>query len=231
MSSARAEAQAAIDAAALAAAAAYGAGKANYADVANQSFNQNISRSEGLADVDFAADVKVDKAGNTLTMTVSGNLPTTLTPIGGLMRWPLASPAQTAAAAVSATVSLPVFSDHHKGQIVLAMDYSGSMAQPVGGIQKYKTMRDERAIWSRRCRRTTPTKTWSSASFRFPMRFGSPCLDKFYHGYTGTKEVTDCIDDRNYPSNLTADTPDTSTKDSTSKFYVRGCGTIIPIVS
>ena len=35
--------------------------------------------------------------------------------------------------------------------------------------------------------------------------------------------MTDCIDDRNYPTNLTADTPDTSTKNSSSKFFTRTC--------
>ena len=70
-------------------------------------------------------------------MTVFGNLPTTLAQIGGFDEMAIGITDTTDSAVISTTVSLPVFSDHHKGQIVFVMDYSSSMDEYVGGRKKY----------------------------------------------------------------------------------------------
>src|SRR5262245_60339501 len=124
LSSAQVEAQAAADAAALSAAAAYASGNGKYVEIANKSFDQNIANNKDLANASLATNVEVDTRDNTLTVRVSGNIPTTLMQIGGFDEMSIGT---DLTGTVSSTVSLPVFSDHNKGQIILVMDYSSSM--------------------------------------------------------------------------------------------------------
>jgi hypothetical protein len=44
---------------------------------------------------------------------------------------------------VRSKVMLPVFSHHHKGEIVCVLDFSWSMTETVNGAQKYQTLRNE----------------------------------------------------------------------------------------
>src|SRR5690349_7791279 len=140
LSSARVHVQAAVDAAALSAAAAYGTGNNNYVSIADAAFDANLAQSEELTDADLTTHVSVDTTANTLTMTAKGDIPTTLTTIGGFTDMALGNNSD---GTVSSTVSLPIFTDHHKGQIVLVMDYSSSMTEKVGGEKKYISMRNE----------------------------------------------------------------------------------------
>jgi Flp pilus assembly protein TadG len=238
-STARVQVQAATDAAALAAAAAYGVGSENYTAVANAYFTKTVSQFPDLASANIATNVSVDTANNTLTMTASGQIPATLTRIGGFESIPLAasntSPAggggggSGAAASgggagmISSTVSLPVFSDHHKGQIVLVMDYSSSMDEYVGGKRKYITMRDEAAklVNNLSQNQTNKDVEFGLVPFSHAVRVTMP--NNFYYGKTGTSSSTYCIDDRNYPYNLSPDTPNTSTTNNASKFFTTSC--------
>lgn len=230
LSSARVEVQAATDAAALSAAAAYGTGNDDYEAIANASFDQNISQNEVLANANLTKDVSVNTADNTLTMTVTGNIPTTLTTIGGFTDMPLGASSTgggasggTSPASISTTVSLPVFSDHHKGQIVLVMDYSSSMTEYVGGKKKYLTMRDEarKLVKSLSQNLTNPDVEFGLVPFSHAVRVTMP--NNFYYGKTGTSSATYCIDDRNYPYNQNADTPNTSSANNASKFFTTSC--------
>jgi Flp pilus assembly protein TadG len=224
LSSARVEVQAATDAAALTAAAAYGTGNDNYKAVANASFEQNISHNEMLDDANLTTDVKVNPADNTLTMTVTGNIPATLTRIGGFTEMKIGT--QTVGSttgAVSSTVSLPIFSDYHKGQIVLVMDYSSSMDEYVDGQKKYKTMRDEavKLVKTLSQNYTNTDVEFGLVPFSHAVRVTMP--NNYYYGQTSTSQTTNCIDDRNYPYNLSSDTPNTSTKNNGSKFFTTSC--------
>ncbi|QIG51775.1 VWA domain-containing protein [Nordella sp. HKS 07] len=245
-STAQVEVQAATDAAALAGAAAYATGNNNYAAVANAYFDKSMTQTPYLAHLNLATDVSVDTANNTLTMTVSGNMPTTLTRIAGYEEMPIGTlsnapvgggggggdggaSAQTMAAStpgdavISSTVSLPVFSDHHKGQIVLVMDYSSSMDEYIGGKRKYVTMRDEAAklVDNLSQNQTNKDVEFGLVPFSHAVRVTMP--NNFYYGKTGTTASTYCIDDRNYPYNLSADTPNTSTKENSTKFFTTSC--------
>lgn len=220
LSSARVEVQAATDAAALAAAAAYGTGNTSYEAIANAQFDQNLAQNQELTAASLTTNVSVDTTDNTLTMTVSGNMPTTLTSIGGVTEMPIATSAD---GNVSSTVKLPVFSDHHKGQIVLVMDYSSSMTEYVGGKKKYLTMRDEasKLVKSLSQNFTNTDVEFGLVPFSHAVRVTMP--KNFYYGQTGTTATTNCIDDRNYPYNLSPDTPDTSTKNNSTKFFTTSC--------
>ncbi|MGE4252818.1 MAG: pilus assembly protein TadG-related protein [Parvibaculaceae bacterium] len=224
LSSARVEAQAATDAAALAAAAAYGTGNDSYVAIANASFDQNIAQNKDLKDANLATDVAVNTADNTLTMTVSGNIPTTLSRIGGFDQMSLgAISTGESTGSISTTVTLPVFSDYHKGQIILVMDYSSSMTEYVGGKRKYLTMRTEADDLVKTLSQNYTNKDveFGLVPFSHAVRVTMP--NNFYYGKTGTSQTTYCIDDRNYPLNLSADAPDTSTKNNSSKFFTTSC--------
>ncbi|MFZ5675323.1 MAG: vWA domain-containing protein [Pseudomonadota bacterium] len=242
-STARVQVQAATDAAALAAAAAYGTGSENYKAIANAYFDKTISQFRDLANADIVTDVSVDTANNTLTMTASGDIPTTLTSILGYESMPLgvdgsaplgggsgSGGTQTAAAGdgssggtISSTVSLPVFSDHHKGQIILVMDYSSSMDEYIGGKRKYVTMRDEAAklVNNLSQNQTNKDVEFGLVPFSHAVRVTMP--NNFYYGKTGTTSSTNCIDDRNYPYNLSTSTPVTTTANNASKFFTTSC--------
>ncbi|MGE0007886.1 MAG: pilus assembly protein TadG-related protein [Parvibaculaceae bacterium] len=225
LSSARVEAQAATDAAALAGAAAYGLGNDSYVDVANASFDQNIAQNSELAAANLATDVQVNPTDNTLTMTVSGNIPTTLTRIGGFEQMPLGtqSTGEGSGKTISTTVTLPVFSDYHKGQIVLVMDYSSSMTEYVGGRKKYLTMRDEARDLVKTLSQNYTNKDveFGLVPFSHAVRVTMP--NNFYYGKTGTSQSTYCIDDRNHPLNLSAETPDTGSRNNSTKFFTTSC--------
>lgn len=243
-STARVQVQSATDAAALAAAAAYGTGSSEYRAVANAYFRKTIAQFPDLAAANITTDVSIDKTNNTLTMTASGDIPTTLTSIGGFESMPLgASSTQsssigsggsgagaqgsdggsTGGGSISSTVSLPVFSDHHKGQIILVMDYSSSMDESIGGKKKYVTMRDEAAklVSSLSQNKTNKDVEFGLVPFSHAVRVTMP--NNFYYGQTGTSSTTNCIDDRNYPYNLSTSTPDTSSKNNSTKFFTTSC--------
>lgn len=242
-SSARVQVQAATDAAALAAAAAYATGNNGYRTIADAYFDKTVAQFPDLANANIVTDVSVDTANNTLTMTASGDIPTTLTRIGGFSDMPLgadsnpplssggggsesmaaATGSGTGGGVISSTVSLPVFSDHHKGQIVLVMDYSSSMDEYVGGKRKYVTMRDEAAklVNNLSQNQTNTDVEFGLVPFSHAVRVTMP--KNFYYGQTGTTATTSCIDDRNHPYNLSHDTPDTSTKNNATKFFTTSC--------
>lgn len=246
-STASVQVQAATDAAALAAAAAYGSGSENYQAIANAYFDKTISQYRDLDNANIVTGVSIDTVNNTLTMTATGEIPTTLTRIGGYETMPLGaadsepvgggsgsgSGTESMASAtgsgaggtgtVTSTVSLPVFSDHHKGQIVLVMDYSSSMDEYIGGKRKYVTMRDEAAklVSNLSQNQTNQDVEFGLVPFSHAVRVTMP--NNFYYGKTGTTAATYCIDDRNYPYNRSTSTPDTSTKNNATKFFTTSC--------
>ena len=220
LSSARTQVQAAADAAALSAAAAYGAGNDNWQSIANASFDKNISSDPTLSESDLSTHVSVNSGDNTLTVTVTGNIPTTMTRIGGFEEMPVGAAND---GSVSSTVSLPVFSDFHKGQVILVMDYSSSMEEYVDGQKKYKTMRDEavKLVKSLSQNYTNTDVEFGLVPFSHAVRVTLP--NNFYYGQTGTTQTTNCIDDRNYPYNLSTSTPNTGTKNNSTKFFTTSC--------
>jgi Flp pilus assembly protein TadG len=145
---AKTELQAASDAAALAAANAYGQGNQNYAAVADDVLQENISNS-GVLQTSVATQTAIDSPANTLTVNATASIPAAFMRVLGINELPLGGADLASALSgetaptVSSSVVLPVFSDHHKGEIILVMDYSSSMTEYVGGVRKYITMRGE----------------------------------------------------------------------------------------
>ncbi|WP_162914284.1 pilus assembly protein TadG-related protein [Taklimakanibacter lacteus] len=220
LSSARVHVQAATDAAALSAAAAYGTGNDSWKDIANAVFDSNLAQSDELTDANLETDVSVNTVDNTLTMTAKGSIPTTLTSIGGFEEMSIGNNED---GTISSTVTLPIFSDYHKGQIVLVMDYSSSMYETVGGTQKYMSMRDEASKLVKYLSQnlTNTDVEFGLVPFSHAVRVTMP--KNYYYGQTGTTTTTSCVDDRNYPYNLSSETPNTGTTYNSTKFFKASC--------
>ena len=127
-SSAQADVQASLDAAALAAAAASpNTPNAVRKRMAEEAFKVNIAG--GMANsLDGTADITFD--GESVTVSYSGTLPTTLMTLGGF-------DTMNVAATSTARLRLP-----QKAEIALVLEYSESMEEVSAGKQKYVTMKD-----------------------------------------------------------------------------------------
>jgi Flp pilus assembly protein TadG len=127
-SAAQANVQKSLDAAALAAAAAEpSATEGQRRKMAQDTFAANIAgklggQLNGSADVTFS--------NGTVTVSYAGTLPTTLMKVGGFNTLNVAGSS-------TATMRLP-----QKAEIVLSLDYSGSMTEISAGQVKYETMRE-----------------------------------------------------------------------------------------
>lgn len=127
-SSAQADVQASLDAAALAAAAASpNTPNATRKRMAEEAFKANIAG--GMANkLNGTADISFD--GESVTVSYSGTLPTTLMTLGGF-------DTMNVAATSTARMRLP-----QKAEIALVLDYSESMLEVSAGKRKYITMKD-----------------------------------------------------------------------------------------
>ena len=121
--------QAALDSAALAAGTAYRRGDTNYADVAQEFFNQNAPAE--LRSDPPVVTVSVDTDKQTLSASVAGTFKTSMLSIIGH---------NSTTQHLHTTVTLPVFNQYNKGEIALVLDYSLSMRSYLGGERKYVTM-------------------------------------------------------------------------------------------
>ncbi len=121
--------QAALNSAALAAGSAYAIGETDYAAVAQKFFNQNAP--DELKANPPTVTISVDDQAQVLSAAVSGTFKSSMLSIIGH---------KTTTQNLHTKVTLPVFNQYNKGEIVLALDYSLSMRDYLGGEQKYKTM-------------------------------------------------------------------------------------------
>jgi Flp pilus assembly protein TadG len=215
MSKARTEMQAAVDAAALAAANTYAIGGTTYEATATNYINKNLPKSlkSGTLDV----DVNVDPVQNLLKVNASGNVETAFGDIMSFGSGPDASemasetPSKISA---SATVSLPVFSDYHKGEIALVVDFSWSMHDMVDGVRKYVSMREAavKLIDDLTQKGVNNDVKFGLVPFSESVRVTMP---KYYmNGQSSSASWTKCIEDRKYPYNRQATTPSTTNSSS-----------------
>jgi Flp pilus assembly protein TadG len=225
---AKTELQAASDAAALAAANAYGQGNQNYAAVADDVLQENISNS-GVLQTSVATQTAIDSPANTLTVNATASIPAAFMRVLGINELPLGGADLASALSgetaptVSSSVVLPVFSDHHKGEIILVMDYSSSMTEYVGGVRKYITMRGEakKLVEGLSQNGNNGDVKFGLVPFSHAVRVTMP--RNFYRGQTNSGTMTACIDDRNYPYNTQSTTPLTTSKNHASKFFETSC--------
>jgi Flp pilus assembly protein TadG len=221
------ELQVAADSAALAAASAYALGNADYATLADDMLERNLSASLGLRGTDVTTKVAVDTSANTLTVTAETSIPAVFMKVLGIAKLTLGNtdvgqPGSSASGVLS-SVSLPVFSDHHKGEIVVVMDYSSSMTEYVGGTRKYITMRGEAKKLLEELSQDGANLDvkFGLVPFSHAVRVTMP--RNYYYGQNTSGTLTSCIDDRNYPYNTEATTPSTSSKNHPSKFFQTSC--------
>jgi len=212
MSKARTEMQAAVDSAALAAANTYAVGGTTYEATAKNYINKNLpgALKPGTLDV----KVNVDKVQNLIKVSATGTVESAF---GDIMHMnsggPDASEVQSDAPGkigASATVSLPVFSDFHKGEIAMVVDFSWSMYDKVDGVRKYVSMREAavKLIDDLSQKGVNNDVKFGLVPFSESVRVTMP---KYYlDGQSSSSNGTYCIEDRKYPYNREATTPSTT---------------------
>jgi Flp pilus assembly protein TadG len=192
---AQTQVQAALDAAALAAASVSNATDAERVKVATASFDNNIAQSTAAA-YEISKEFRIDN--KKVLGTASVNVPTAFMQVGGIDKVEGASLSE---------VNILV---DKKAEIVMVLDYSGSMGDKVGGKTKYVAMKD------------AAKKLVTDLSATDPDRVKFGLVPFSHHVYTtlpGTMVLggtgapwTGCTQDRPYPNNLSASTPTPSPK-------------------
>ena len=197
LTSAKSDLQQSSDAVALDAANSYAGGNVNLVARATEFLKLNPPKGIDPANVIVAAAIL--PGNEKVKITLKADLPLVF---GGII-------GEDGDATVNSEsiTTLPVFSDYHKGEIALVLDYSGSMNDYVGGVRKYLSMRQEV---------TSLINSLSQSGANNDVKFGVVPFSaavrltlprNYYYGQTGTSSSTRCIEDRKYPYNLSADTP------------------------
>jgi Flp pilus assembly protein TadG len=215
MSKARTEMQAAVDSAALAAANTYAIGGTTYKETAETYIDNNLPAALTPGSLDV--DVSVDKAANTLKVVATGQVETAFGDIMNLGSSPDAGEMISEAPSgigASATVSLPVFSDFHKGEIAMVVDFSWSMYDKVDGVRKYVSMRDAatKLINDLTQNGLNNDVKFGLVPFSESVRVTMP--KNYMNGQSSSSTWTKCIEDRKYPYNRQATTPSTTNSNS-----------------
>ena len=213
---ARAELQALSDAAALAAAGAYAAGNSTYADVASTYIQEN-KKGGLLENVAVVPTTTPNDAESTMTVESTVQVPTTLGTLVGQDHTQLD---------IRSKVMLPVFSDHHKGEIVFVLDFSWSMTESVNGAQKYQTLRTEAVDLVNALSQSGVNNDvkFGLVPFSNTVRVSMP--RNYYNGQTSSSNWTRCVEDRRHPYNQQNTPPSTSPASHITKFVDQGsCST------
>jgi Flp pilus assembly protein TadG len=194
-SNAQTVAQSALDAGALAGAAARNVTEAKRIEFALATFNENMKQA-GSSGAVVTPVFKVVK--DTMVSSASVEVPTALMKIVGVGKMTGLSTAEVSIA------------QEKKAEIVLALDYSGSMADPSGGKIKYVAMRN------------AATKLVNDLATSSPDKVKFGLVPFSHHVYTTlpagyvvggtTGKWTGCTQDRQYPFNTGVSTPTTDDK-------------------
>ena len=127
LSAATTQVQAALDAGALAGAAANAPNDSAREDLALKAFMTNLNKAQvGTGQVTAHFDIK----NGVMTASAEVKMNTTFMRLAGINEMP---------AKASNEINLL---NSKKAEIALVLDYSGSMEDPIGGVVKYKSMRD-----------------------------------------------------------------------------------------
>ena len=205
---AQAELQALSDAAALAAAGAYALGNEGYGDIASNSMQEN-KKGGLLEDVAVVPTSTPNDADKTMTVEATVNVPNTLGSLVGQDYTQIN---------VRSKVALPVFSDHHKGEIVFVLDYSWSMTETVNGVQKWQTLRNEAVELVNELTQNGDNSDVKIGLVPFSNNVRVTMPRNYYNGQTSSSSWTRCVDDRRYPYNRDDTPPSTSPASHITKF-------------
>ncbi len=212
--------QAALDGAALAATSALNAGESKqaYEQAAQDFFDKN--KSDNLAG-NPEVMVNVSYATGTLTASINAEVKTTIMKAVGFDTMKLNNSFEgenhggadgEETGSFGSSVSLPAFTREHKGEIVMVMDYSGSMGWWLGGERKYITMRDQAA---KLVSALSQEKTNDYVKFGvvpFSSEVFATMPKKNWYGFKGNGNRASCTRDRLYPYNVSDATPEKPNK-------------------
>lgn len=209
--------QAALDAASLAAAVSTQADAARIR-LGTKSFQNNLD-ANGIDP--RAVDYGFTIVNRKITGHATYALPSAFMQLAGVSRMEID---------LTSEVSLP---DAGKAEVALVLDYSGSMTEVSGGQVKYVAMKNAAKKMITDLDKAAPGKIKVGlVPFSHHVWVTLPSFYVVGKGSLGT--WTGCTQDRPYPANLTADTPDTA-KDNTkwgqpiaAVHAYDGCGAYVP---
>jgi Flp pilus assembly protein TadG len=208
MTSAKAELQSAADAISLDAANAYAGGATDLTARAKEFLKLNPPA--GINPADVVASAVVLSGNEKIKVSLRANVKLSFGDILGA--------GDSDDVAAETTTTIPVFSDFHKGEIVLVLDYSGSMDDSVGGVKKYVSMRTEVNKLINSLSQTGVNNDVKFGVVPFSAAVRTTLPKQYYYGQTGTSNSTRCLEDRKYPYNRTAATPVNFNQWEVSKF-------------
>lgn len=192
-SNAQTRLQASLDAAALAVAAAGNLSNSERIAAGHATFDHDIERA-GVAAGEITSDFKF--SGKTVEASASFDLPVGLMQIAGF-----------SAMTVVATTEINIPEDR-RAEIVLVLDYSGSMNDMLGGQVKYVAMKNAAKKLISDLEVANPKKIKIGlVPFSHHVYVTLPAA--YVKGQSGTGNWTGCTQDRKYPYNLTDATPTT----------------------
>ena len=192
-SNAQTRLQASLDAAALAVAAAGNLSNSERIAAGHATFDHDIERA-GVAAGEITSDFKF--CGKTVEASASFDLPVGLMQIAGF-----------SAMTVVATTEINIPEDR-RAEIVLVLDYSGSMNDMLGGQVKYVAMKNAAKKLISGLVTAGPKKLKIGlVPFSHHVYVTLPAA--YVKGQSGTGNWTGCTQDRKYPYNLTDATPTT----------------------
>jgi len=207
---AQAGTQAAIDGAAMAATSALNSGesKAAYEKAAQDFFNRN--KPDNLIGTP-QVEIVVSFAEGTLVARTDAAIPTTMMSVLGYDSISLSNDSPgaggTGGGSFGTTVAIPAFTLEKQGEIVMVMDFSGSMGWYLNGEQKYKTMRKEAAKLVSALSQAKTNKYVKFGMVPFSSEVFVNMKQKFWYGFKGNTKRASCTRDRRYPYNLVATKP------------------------
>ena len=192
-SNAQTRLQASLDAAALAVAAAGNLSNSERIAAGHATFDHDIERA-GVAAGEITSDFKF--SGKTVEASASFDLPVGLMQIAGF-----------SAMTVVATTEINIPEDR-RAEIVLVLDYSGSMNDMLGGQVKYVAMKNAAKKLISDLEVANPKKIKIGlVPFSHHVYVTLPAA--YVKGQSGSGNWTGCTQDRKYPYNLTDATPTT----------------------
>lgn len=223
MLDARTKLQAATDSAALAAASTYGTGGNNFEDVAKKFLETN--KPDGLVNEPLSVNVSVNEEDLSMTVKATGKVKSAFGKVLGMNSGSGPGGAEVAGQSSapdtissSSTVALPIFSDFHKGEIVLVVDYSWSMNSYVGGQRKYISMRNQVNSLISQLSQNGQNNDVKFGLVPFSQSVRVTMPRNYYNGQTSTSNWTRCVEDRAYPLNTQTSTP-TSSNSTKWRYY------------
>jgi len=218
---AQSKTQAALDGAAMAATAAFNSGEniqvatTRALEFFNKNKPSNLVGNPGV-------NVEVDLAKGKLIASVQAKIKTSMFKMMGAKYLPIKSSGSADgpnANKMVTEISLPAFTQEHRGEIVFVMDYSGSMNYSLGGEKKYITMRNEAAKLVNSLSQAKTNEYVQFGVVPFSGEVFATMKKKFWYGFTGNQDRASCTRDRRFPFNTTDATPlNTGQAESETKF-------------